>query len=93
MEAVRKDWIKFRLKPVKLHASFYNLMHDPAERHPDVLSYGAYNAYGISRMIQEHMAMIEKFPNRPNTVYQKPPERPFDPEPTLKYETKKQVDW
>ncbi|GMR18567.1 MAG: arylsulfatase [Gammaproteobacteria bacterium] len=93
LEAVRKDWTKFRLKPEKHLASFYNLMHDPAERYPDVALYGGYDAYGITRMLQEHMAMMKKFPNRPNTVYQAQPERPYDPEPTLKYKTKKQVDW
>jgi len=93
LKAVRKDWIKFRLVPEEFHGWYYNLMHDPAERYPDGLYYGGYDSYGLTRLVQEHMALVKKFPHRPNTAYQRQPERPYNPAPTLKYETRKQVDW
>jgi len=91
LEAVRKDWIKIHLGGDVLLTQ-YNLMHDPAERYPGELRYIPF-VYGIGRMIQEHNKLIEKFPHRVQVPYQREPDQPFNPSPSWKYETSKQVDW
>ena len=80
LEAVRKDQLKFRTKPEQPHKNCYNLQHDPAERYPDMVRYCLWAAPGFAKMIQDHMKMIEKFPHRVQTSYQRELDYPFDPE-------------
>jgi arylsulfatase len=80
LEAVRKDQLKFRTKPEKPHHNLYNIYHDPGERYPDIAHYGLWAGPGFSKMIQDHMAMIEKFPHRVQKAYQREFDFPFDPE-------------
>jgi hypothetical protein len=80
LEAVRKDQLKFRTKPEKPHHNLYNIYHDPGERYPDIAHYGLWAAPGFGKMIQDHNAMIEKFPHRVQKAYQREFDVPFDPE-------------
>ena len=80
LEAVRKDQLKFRTKPETPHHNCYNLYHDPGERYPDLSRYCLWAAPSFGKMIQDHMAMIEKFPHRVQKAYQREFDRPFDPE-------------
>jgi arylsulfatase A-like enzyme len=80
LEAVRKDQLKFRTKPEKPHHNLYNIYHDPGERYPDIAHYGLWAGPGFAKMIQDHMAMIEKFPHRVQKSRQKEFDFPFDPE-------------
>ena len=80
LEAVRKDQLKFRTKPEKPHHNLYNLQHDPGERYPDFVHYGLWAAPGFGRLIQEHNAMIERFPHRVQKAHQREFDYPFDPE-------------
>jgi hypothetical protein len=77
---VRKDQLKFRTKPEKPHHNLYNIYHDPGERYPDIAHYGLWAGPGFAKMIQDHMAMIEKFPHRVQKAYQREFDFPFDPE-------------
>ncbi|MGK7916516.1 MAG: sulfatase-like hydrolase/transferase [Prochloraceae cyanobacterium] len=80
LEAVRKDQMKYRVEPVKPHHHFYNIYHDPSERFPDEVHYGLWSGPGFKKMIQDHNAMIEKFPHRVQKGYQREFDVPFDPE-------------
>jgi arylsulfatase A-like enzyme len=80
LEAVRKDQLKYRTNPVKPHFNFYNIYHDPAERHPDEVRYGLWAGPGFKKMIEDHQALIKKFPHRVQKSYQRKFDRPFDPE-------------
>lgn len=80
LEAVRKDQMKFRTKPVKPHYHFYNIYHDPSERFPDEVRYGLWSGPGFKKLIQDHNALIEKFPHRVQKAYQREFDLPFDPE-------------
>lgn len=94
LEAVRKDWIKLSFAGDSLiFIPHYNLMHDPAERHPNAVNYAAGFSYGMSRVVQEHQKLIEEYPHRVQTPYQREPDEPFNPYPSLRYETGPQVDW
>lgn len=92
VEAFRKDWIKIRFGGL-IFVPHYNLMHDPAERHPNEVNYAAGFSYGMVRVLQEHQKLIEKFPHRVQTPYQRDPDEVFNPYPELHYETSKQVNW
>jgi arylsulfatase len=96
LEAVRKDQIKLNLKPTNPGFHFYevyNLYHDPAERFPNELQNGLWAGPGITKMIQEHMLQVQKYPHREPKSYYRDFDRSFDPEPSPVYKTKKQVDW
>ncbi len=80
LEAVRKDQLKFRTKPEKHHHNLYNIHHDPGERYPDLSHYGLWAAPGFGKMIQDHMALIKKFPHRVQNAHQREFDSPFDPE-------------
>jgi arylsulfatase len=80
LEAVRKDQLKFRTKPEKHLHPLYNLHHDPGERYPDLSHYGLWAMPGFGKMIQDHMAMIKKFPHRVQKGFQREFDSPFDPE-------------
>ena len=80
LEEVRKDQIKYRTKPEKPHHNCYNLHHDPAERYPDVGCYCLWAGPGFGKLIQDHKAMIKKFPHRVQKAYQREFDFPFDPE-------------
>ena len=80
LEAVRKDQLKFRTKPEIKHHNCYNLHHDPAERYPDLSRYCLWASPAFIKLIQDHMAMIEKFPHRVQKSYQREFDFPFDPE-------------
>jgi arylsulfatase len=80
LEAVRKDQLKFRTKPEVKHHNCYNIQHDPGERYPDLSRYCLWAAPGFGKLIQDHMAMIEKFPHRVQKAYQREFDFPFDPE-------------
>jgi arylsulfatase len=96
LEAVRKDQIKLNLKPRNPGFHFYevyNLYHDPAERFPNELQNGIWAGPGITKMIQEHMLLITKYPHRtPAKSYYRDFDRSFDPEPSPVYKPK-QVGW
>jgi arylsulfatase A-like enzyme len=81
LEAVRKDQLKFRTKPEKPHHNLYNIHHDPGERYPDISHYGLWAGPGFAKMIQDHNALIKKFPHRVQKVYQREFDYPFDPNP------------
>ncbi|MDJ0902698.1 MAG: sulfatase-like hydrolase/transferase [Xenococcus sp. MO_188.B8] len=80
LEAVRKDQMKFRTEPEKPHHNFYNIYHDPGERHPDEVRYGLWSGPGFKKMIEDHKKMIERFPHRVQNSYQREFDYPFDPE-------------
>jgi arylsulfatase A-like enzyme len=80
LEAVRKDQLKFRTKAEKPHHHLYNIQHDPGERYPDLSHYGLWAGPGFAKMIQDHKAMIEKFPHRVQKAYMREFDFPFDPE-------------
>jgi arylsulfatase len=80
LEAVRKDQLKFRTKPELPHHNCYNLHHDPAERYPDLGRYCLWAAPGFGKLIQDHMAMVERFPHRVQKGFQREFDFPFDPE-------------
>ena len=81
LEAVRKDQMKFRTTPVKPNVfSFFNLYHDPAERFADEVRYGLWTGPGMRKMIQDHKALIERFPHRVQKAHQREFDFPFDPE-------------
>jgi len=83
LEAVRKDQMKYRTEPVKPHHNFYNIYHDPSERFPDEVRYGLWSGPGFKKMIQDHNALIAKFPHRVQKGYQReygPSDHGFDPE-------------
>jgi hypothetical protein len=44
-------------------------------------------------MIEQHQKLITKFPHTVQVPYQREYDQPFNPSPSLKYETSKQVDW
>ena len=91
LESVRKDWVKMRLGKGVL-PDLYDLMLDPAERHPHDTNFGTYS-FGLTRMIEQHNALIEKFPHIVQTPRQREYDAPFDPSPQWGYETKKRADW
>ena len=96
LAAVRKDQIKLNLKPRDPSFHFYevyNIYHDPAERFPNEIQNGAWSGPGINKMIQEHMLLIKKYPHRKVTGYLRDFDSSFDPEPSLVYKPKKQVNW
>ena len=80
LEAVRKDQMKFRTTPEKPHHNCYNLHHDPGERYPDLGRYCLWALPGFGKLIQDHKAMIKKFPHRVQKAYQREFDFPFDPE-------------
>jgi arylsulfatase len=80
LEAVRKDQLKYRTNPARPHHNFYNIYHDPAERHADEVRDGLWSGPGFKKMIQDHQAMIKKFPHRVQKDRQREFDRPFDPE-------------
>ena len=91
LESVRKDWIKIRITGGVL-PDLYDLMLDPAERFPHDTNFSTYS-FGLTRMIEQHLALIEKYPHRVQTPYQREYDAPFNPTPSLSYQTSKQVDW
>ena len=96
LEAVRKDQIKLNLKPRNPGFHFYevyNLYHDPAERFPNEIANGMWAGPGMTKMIQEHMLQIQKYPHRKVQGYYRDFDYSFDPEPTPIYVPKKTVDW
>ena len=95
LTAVRKDQIKFNLKPTNPDFHFfevYNLYHDPAERFPNELQNGLWAGPGITKIVQEHMLQIRKYPHRKVQGYYRDFDRPFDPEASPVY-SPKSVDW
>ena len=96
LEAVRKDQIKLNLKPRNPGFHFYevyNIYHDPAERFPNEIENGLWAGPGMTKLIQEHLLLMEKYPNRKLQGYYRDFDYSFDPEPTPVYNSKKQVDW
>ena len=96
LEAVRKDQIKLNLKPRNPDFHFYevfNLYHDPAERFPNEAQNGIWAGPGITKMIQEHMLLIEDYPHRSVSSYYRDFDTSFDPEPTPQFTPQKTVDW
>jgi arylsulfatase len=96
LEAVRKDQIKLNLKPRNPGFHFYevyNLYHDPAERFPNEIANGMWAGPGMTKMIQEHMLQIQKYPHRKVQGYYRDFDYSFDPEPTPVYVPQKTVDW
>jgi arylsulfatase A-like enzyme len=96
LEAIRKDQIKLNLKPRNPGFHFYevyNLYHDPAERFPNEIANGMWAGPGITKMIQEHMLQIQKYPHRKVQGYYRDFDYSFDPEPTPVYVPQKTVDW
>ncbi len=91
LESVRKDWVKIRITGGVL-PDLYDLMLDPAERYPHDTNFSTYS-FGLTRMIEQHLALIEKYPHRVQTPYQREYDAPFNPTPSLSYQTSKQVDW
>ena len=82
LEAVRKDQIKFRLKAEVEHHNMYNLYYDPGERFPNMVEIGLWASPGFTKIIQDHMALIKKFPHQVQNVHNAEFDYPFDPDPT-----------
>jgi len=82
LEAVRKDQIKFRLKPEVKHHGLYNLYHDPGERFPNMVEIGLWAMPAFTKMTQDHMGLIKKFPHQVQKAYNAEFDYPFDPDPT-----------
>ena len=82
LEAVRKDQIKFRLKPEVKHHGMYNLYHDPGERFPNMVEIGLWASPAFTKIIQDHMELIKKFPHQVQKAYNAEFDYPFDPDPT-----------
>ena len=96
LEAVRKDQVKMNLKPRNPEFHFfeaYNLYHDPAERFPNELQNGFWAGPGLTKIVQEHMLLIRKYPHREPKSHYRDFDRSFDPEPSPVYEPKRKVDW
>ena len=97
LEAVRKDQIKLNMTPRNPEFHFvevYNLYHDPAERFPNEAQNGIWAGPGMTKMIQEHMLQIQKYPHRePAPTYYRDFDQSFDPEATPVYKPKKQANW
>ena len=96
LEAVRKDQIKLNLKSQNPGFHFYevyNLYHDPAERFPNEIANGLWAGPGMTKMIQEHMLQIQKYPHRKVQGYYRDFDYSFDPEHIPLYTPKKTVDW
>jgi arylsulfatase len=96
LEAVRKDQVKMYLKPKNPNLKFVeviNLYHDPAERFGNEVANGLWAGVGLQKLIQEHVKLIQKYPNRKLNPYFPDFDRSFDPEATPVYTPKKQVDW
>nr|WP_256369162.1 sulfatase-like hydrolase/transferase [Ruegeria sp. HKCCA0235A] len=96
LEAVRKDQVKLNLKPRNPNFHFYevfNLYHDPAERFPNEAQNGIWAGPGITKMIQEHMLLIEDYPHRSVSSFYRDFDTSFDPELTPQYTPQKTVDW
>jgi len=91
LESVRKDWVKIRITGGVL-PDLYDLMLDPAERFPHDTNFSTYS-FGLTRMIEQHLALIEKFPHTVQTPYQREYDAPFNPAPSLGYRASKQVEW
>lgn len=91
LESVRKDWVKMRLGKGVL-PDLYNLMLDPAERHPHDTHFATYS-FGLTRMIEQHNKLIQEYPHIIQESYQREFDSPWDPSPTLKYETSLQSGW
>ncbi len=96
LEAVRKDQIKLNLKPRNPDFHFYevyNLYHDPAERFPNESQNGIWAGPGITKMVQEHLLLIEEYPHRPTSSHYRDFDTSFDPEPSPVYKPQKTVEW
>ncbi|MGI9290381.1 MAG: sulfatase-like hydrolase/transferase [Gammaproteobacteria bacterium] len=96
LEAVRKDQIKINLKPRNPDFHFfevYNIYHDPAERFPNEIQNGMWAGPGMTKMVQDHMKQIQKYPHREVRSYYRDFDRSFDPEPSPVYTPGKTVDW
>ena len=96
LEAVRKDQVKVNMSPRNPEFKFfeaYNIYHDPAERFPNELQTGFWAGPGITKMVQEHMRLIQKYPHREVKSHYRDFDRSFDPEPSVVYTPKKQVSW
>jgi len=96
LEAVRKDQVKMYLKPKNPNLKFVeviNLYHDPAERFGNEVANGLWAGVGLQKLVQEHVKLIQKYPNRKLNPYFPDFDRSFDPEATPVYKPKKQVDW
>lgn len=91
LESVRKDWVKMRIGEGVL-PDLYNLMLDPAERFPSDTKFSTYG-FGLTRMIEQHLKLIEKYPHTVQVPYQRELDAPFNPSPSVSYSTSKQVDW
>ena len=96
LEAVRKDQVKLNLKPRNPEFHFYevyNIYHDPAERFPNEVQNGIWAGPGMTKLVQEHLLLMQKYPNRKLQGYYRDFDYSFDPEPTPVWTPKKQVDW
>ena len=96
LEAVRKDQIKFNLKPRNPGFHFYevyNIYHDPAERFPNEIQNGMWAGPGMNKLVQEHLLLMQKYPNRKPFSYYRDFDRSFDPERSPVYRPSKEVDW
>jgi len=96
LEAVRKDQLKLNLKPRDPAFHFYevyNLYHDPAERFPNEIENGMWAGPGMNKLIQEHMLLIQQYPNREMPVYFRDFDKSFDPELTPVWQALRQVIW
>ncbi len=96
LEAVRKDQVKMNLKPRSPEFHFYemyNLYHDPAERFPNEIRNGLWAGPGLTKLVQEHMRLIEQYPHRQLQGHYRDFDRSFDPEATPVYTPGKTVEW
>ena len=66
----------------------------PVPGFPNEAQNGIWAGPGITKMIQEHMLLIKKYPHRiPAQSYYRDFDRSFDPESSPVYKPKKQIDW
>ena len=96
LQAVRKDQVKMYMKPKNPDLKFVeviNLYHDPAERFGNEVANGLWAGAGLGKLVQDHLKLIEEYPNRELQPYWPDFDRSFDPESTPVYKPKKKAKW
>ena len=64
------------------HHNFYNIYFDPGERFPNMVEIGLWASPAFTKIIQDHMELIKKFPHQVQKAYNADFDYPFDPDPT-----------
>ena len=77
-------WTNHRAaRTIVAHPDFHlyevcNLYHDPAERFPNEIDNSLWAGPGMTKLIQEHLLLIQQYPNRELPTYYRDFEMFFD---------------